>query len=293
MKAAYSTGVCSSVGIGASRGGRTVNEDNYLIYADGVATLRAGDGQRQEGIPGDGLMVAVADGMGGHAAGDVASEAAVRALTHLLMRASSPEDPEAALRGFVAAAHARLYDQAQAQKAGNMGTTLTVAWILDGIVSWVNVGDSRVYLQRGDRLQQLSCDQTRAELARRDGRPPPREPDALAQAFIFGSRGLGDDRALRLDEGKDTGSVRLQVGDRLLLCSDGVHGWLSTSGIDDALRAPGDLSQVAAGLVERAMRVGSDDNLTAVLVQVDALDTGEPEGGLPLDDIRTLVPDEG
>ena len=87
--------------------------------------------------------------------------------------------------------------------------------------------------------------------------------------------------------------MRLQVGDRLLLCSDGVHGWLSTSGIDDALRAPGDLSQVAAGLVERAMRVGSDDNLTAVLVQVDALDTGEPEGGLPLDDIRTLVPDEG
>lgn len=286
----YGIGVVCSLGIGPGAGGREWNEDNYLVYEGGRGRWRDGQGEATEEVPGSGLMIAVADGMGGHARGDIASLAAVRALTRLL-RSGEPEDPEDTLRRFVLHAHGRLYEQALAQGAGKMGTTLLAGWVLDGALSWVNVGDSRLYLLRGEGLAQLSRDQTRAEIAQRDGRPPPlRDPLALVQGFVFGSRGLGDDRSLRLDVGKDTGTVRLAVGDRLLLCSDGLHGVMDERALAELLRAGSSAQQSAEGLVAGALARGSDDNVTALVLTVDELT--ERSMPLPLQDVHTLVPVE-
>lgn len=285
----FDIGVSCSLGVGPERGGREWNEDNFLVFQQGIGRWRDGQVEATEAVSGEGVMVAVADGMGGHARGDIASLAAVRALLHLV-RAGAPDEPERALLRFVQHAHGRLYEQAAAQGAGKMGTTLTVAWIVGGVASWVHVGDSRLYLQRGEGLIQITRDQTRAELARRDGRPPPRDPDALVQGFVFGSRGLGDDRRLRLDPGHDTGTVRLAVGDRLLLCSDGLHGAVNDADLSQALADAATAGAAASALVDLAMERGSDDNITALVLSVDELERREQAPGAPLVDVQTLVP---
>lgn len=285
----YRIGVVCSLGVGPEGGGREWNEDNYLVFQDGRGRYRDGKGDAGEILPGNGVMIAVADGMGGHARGDIASLAAVRALTRLL-RAGLPEDPEEALRRFVQHAHARLYEQAMAQGVGKMGTTLTVAWVLDGEASWVQVGDSRLYLQRGESITQISRDQTRGEIAARDGRPPPRDPGALVQGFVYGSRGLGDDKSLRLDPGKDSGTLPLAIGDRLLLSSDGLHGVLHERVLGEILRTASDPEAAAEALVARALAQGTDDNLTALVLFVDEVDPRQTS--MPLADVHTLVPVE-
>ena len=283
-------GVRCSVGVGPQRGGRVLNEDNYLICQDRRARWREGDHEGEKVAEATGALVAVADGMGGHARGDLASAAAVRALA-ALPEAERPADPTTTLRNFLLDAHARLAGQAPAQGATNMGTTLTVGWILEGQLHWVHVGDSRLYLQRGEGLVLLTRDHTRGEFARRDSRPLPRDPGALAQGFVFGSRGLGDDRSLRIDAGVDTGTLRLAAGDRLLFSSDGLHAFVEEPRLNQLLREAWDAGVAAVALAEAAMASGSDDNVTALVVRVD--EVADPPLSIPLDDVVTLVPEEG
>ena len=223
-------------------------------------------------------MVVVADGMGGHDHGALASGAAVQALARLF-RGGRPADPELALHGFVLRAHRRLQDRARDRGAANMGTTLTVAWLLGDHVYWVHVGDSRLYIERDGTLQQLTRDHTRGEFASRDGRAQPVGAEALTQNFIFGSRGLGDDRGIRVDAGTDTGAMRLRVGDRLLLTSDGVHGFVATHRVAAVLQATRAPEAAARRVVEEALAAGSDDNITALVVAVDAIESDDAAGG--------------
>jgi serine/threonine protein phosphatase PrpC len=257
-------------GVGPERGGRARNEDNYLIAQDGRVRFRDGGAERRQLGAGVGLLCAVADGMGGHDNGELASAAAVQALLRLYDR-GRPHSAEDALLGFVQTAHARLRDRARARAAGNMGCTLTTLWAAERTLAWVHVGDSRLYLLRGGTLTQLSRDHTRGEFARRDSRPIPLAAHSLTQNFIFGSRNLGDDDLLRLDKGLDSGTLTLQVGDRLLLSSDGVHGPVPAAQLAEILQRAADPAQAALWLTDQAMANGGTDNTTALVVQVDAL----------------------
>ena len=151
-----------------------------------------------------------------------------------------------------------------------MGTTVMVAWLLHGTVSWVNVGDSRLYRFRDNNIELLTMDHTRNEFARRDGRAMvPDIGNHLAQNFIYGSRGLGDNSTLRIEAGLDTGTLPLEPGDVLLLCTDGL--WAFTDSLDLArvLAAQPDASKAAQELVDIAMSRGATDNITALVVAVD------------------------
>jgi PPM family protein phosphatase len=276
-KRAHDIGVVCTVGIGAPRGGRSSNQDNYLICAEGEARWREGEAEHIEPCEGVGTLLAVADGMGGHEHGELASAAAVQALARLYRR-GRPAHPETTLRGWALQAHRRLRERAQEAGVANMGTTLTVAWIIGDHAYWLQIGDSRLYHQRGELLRRLTRDHTRGEFARRDQRKPPRDPQFLAQNFIFGSRGLGDDEGIRLDAGLDSGQLRLQVGDRLLLCSDGLCALVPDHRIRDALREGMGTVSCAAWLVDRAIASGSDDNVTAMVVRVDSLEGPDPGG---------------
>lgn len=279
-----SVGVVCSVGVGQARGGRATNQDNYLVCRDGSVRWRDGDAEAVvPATSGQAMLFAVADGMGGHDDGDVASAAAVQAIARL-QQGEAPRQPEAYMRTFFLETHARV--RARVAQAGEvkMGTTLTVAWLFGSRAVWAHVGDSRLYHWREGRLTRITRDHTREEFAARDGRPPPTHPRYLAQNFIFGSRGLGNDAGLRIDRGIDTGAFTLRPRDRLLLSSDGLHGRLDDAQIAHGIASVPEPQACALALVERAIAHQSDDNLTAVVVRVDDVPDDD------VDEENTIVP---
>lgn len=280
------------MGIGAEHGGRKVNEDNYLVAMRGTCLYRDEKGESARlDTPGHGILVAVADGMGGHDQGEVASTAAVRALTRLWQK-GRPRDPERVLADWVPVAHDRMRAELVPEGRVNLGTTLTVAWIVGDRLGWVQVGDSRLYRMRSGSLWRVTRDQTHGEFAARDRREPGPNASYPAQTFIFGSRGLGQDGRVRLDPGLDTGTLTLAVGDRLLLCSDGICGFLDDDQIARALSATADPQEAADDLIDQAADRGSDDNLTALVIHVRSLPilSGAEDEDEDLPNADTLVP---
>ena len=267
-------GVVCSVGVGSDRGGRERNEDNYLVCRDGTAVWLEGDAEKVRPAQGEGVLLAVCDGMGGHEDGDVASTSAVRVLSKLY-RPGVPRDPPKALRRYILDSHRTLHWKAREQGPVTMGTTLTTAWLLHGAVHWAHVGDSRLYLFREDELTQLTDDQTRNAFRERDGRETSPQGDHLAQSFLYGSRGLGDNSRLRIEPGKDTGSRRLQDRDRLLLCTDGVHAAVDDTALRQLLADTSHPQAAAVACMERAIARGSTDNITALVVDVPRVERPE------------------
>jgi len=257
--------VLSDIGVGTARGGRERNEDSYLVCHDGRVRWLADGIEHEEEREGEGLLVAVFDGMGGHADGHVASATAARVLSKLYQPGTIPERPARVLSKYVQDAHRQLHTIAAARGQVRMGTTLTAAWLIDRRAAWVHVGDSRLYLMRDGKLTRMTTDQTRNEFARRDSRTPTSDGDRLAQNFIYGSRGLGENARLRLDWGVDSGQLDVLPGDRLLLCTDGITSALDDPTIETTLRAVGgDAAPLA--LKDRAVERDGRDNITALVL---------------------------
>ncbi len=261
----FQVSVLSDIGAGQERGGRERNEDSYLVCQDGHVRWLADGVEHEEHREGEGILVAVFDGMGGHADGHVASATAARVLSKLYQPGTIPERPARVLSKYVQDAHRQLHAKAVAQGSVRMGTTLTAAWVLDRRAAWVHVGDSRLYLLRDDKLSRLTTDHTQNEFARRDSRTPVSDGDRLAQTFIYGSRGLGGDERLRLDVGKDSGQLDLLAGDRLLLCTDGITSVLDDATIEATL-GEADVSAAPRSLLKLALDRESRDNVTALVV---------------------------
>ncbi len=261
-------GVVCTTGIGPDRGGRSRNEDNYLVCRSGQVRYRKAAAEEVRDAETHGVLLAIADGMGGHRDGDLASTAAVQAMSRLFKH-GPPSDPENTLREHVLTCHRRLRRKAAEHGPVRMGTTLTTAWVIGGRLAWTHVGDSRLYLCRGDTLETLTRDHTRGEFARRDGRPVGNDQGYLAQNFVYGSRGIGDDAAIRVDPGLDTGCFPLYPGDRLVLCSDGLCAFVDEERIHDVLRHRPEPQEAATTLMERAIAMGSDDNISVLVARVD------------------------
>ena len=264
----FTVGVVCDIGVGPELGGRERNEDNFLVCSDGKVWYHVNGVHTRVAQSGDGLLVAVCDGMGGHSDGDVASTTAAQ-VTAKLYQPGAPKRPAKVLLKYVHESHRQLHWAARSDGPVGMGTTLTAAWLLNGQACWVQVGDSRLYLHRTGRLKQLTTDQTRNEFARRDGRPQTPDGDHLAQTFIYGSRGLGDNAALRLDKGLDTGPEVLHRGDRLLLCSDGLTGCVDDARVCQTLIEHEEPQRAAEALLGLAVERGSRDNITILVVRVD------------------------
>lgn len=270
-------GVVCALGVGPHRGGRAENEDNYLVCQAGTARWLDGRTEHREAVEGEGVLLAVCDGMGGHRNGRLASTTAVRVLAKLYGSAR-PADPAANLLRYVREAHEQLHRRASENGPVRMGTTLTTCWIVGDTAAWAHVGDSRLYLFREGTLRLLTRDHTHNEFARRDGLPAV-EPDFLCQSFIFGSRGLGDDFALRLETGTDNGAEPLRPGDLLLLCSDGLSAVLDDAALAGLLAAHEDPQAAADALLVAALEAGSTDNVTALVARWQGPDEPEAPDG--------------
>ncbi|MFT5685623.1 MAG: serine/threonine protein phosphatase PrpC [Myxococcota bacterium] len=264
----YTVGLICSTGAPPSKGGRSQNEDNYLLCRSGEIRFRDGNTEKVLHRSGHGMLAAVADGMGGHRFGDLAAAAAVQALSRMFYR-ERPSDPESALHSFFLQGHRKLRARAIQGQMGDIGTTLAAVWLIDHHAYWAHVGDSRIYHLRGETFTRLTRDHTRGEFATRDGRAPPSHAGSLAQSFIFGSRGMGLDGDVRIDAGTDTGVQELMTGDYLLLCTDGLTSAVPDHRLASTLQEGREPSDCAAWLVERAIAAGSDDNITVMILRVD------------------------
>ena len=255
---AFYASVCSDVG--RSRGN---NEDNFSLMG---LTLpyesETGRFARRTDVAYEGV-VAVFDGMGGQDRGEVASRAAAE-LTEVWSADLCTLDP-AALTDFSRAANAKIC--AGMDEGSNMGSTLALAAIRDGLCTVANIGDSRVYLWRQGRLRRLSRDHTAAaqlidmgvldeDSARTDSRR-----HQLTQHL-----GIPEEEMVLQPE--IVPPFTLEAGDRLLLCSDGVTDGLSDRDLATLLAQDTSCDKMAGGIVDSAMLAGSRDNITAVVVKI-------------------------
>jgi protein phosphatase len=226
-------------------------------------------------------LFAVADGMGGAQAGELASNLAAAALRDEGSRGGGEDRVDE----LIQEANRRVYErQTQDSSATGMGTTMTVALVEDGRVAIGHVGDSRAYLIRDQRLEQLTEDHSLVAELVRSGKLSPEEAEAHPQRSVI-TRALGTDP----DVDVDTFSVETKPGDLFLLCSDGLTAMVDdTTILREVERNRGDLSAAAKALVKAANRGGGDDNITVVFFEIG-------EGGTTGDTapMVTLPPIEG
>jgi serine/threonine protein phosphatase PrpC len=208
-------------------------------------------------------LFAVADGMGGAKAGEVASALAADAVQE---SGNDGESGEARVAALIEEANRRVFRRAsEDREASGMGTTMTVALVEGDEVAIGHVGDSRAYLIRDGRLEQLTDDHSLVAELVRSGKLTPEEAETHPQRSVI-TRALGTEA----DVDVDTFSVRSAPGDLFLLCSDGLTSMVDDETILDAVeRNRAHLEEAAKALVNAANRGGGEDNITVVFFEVD------------------------
>jgi serine/threonine protein phosphatase PrpC len=211
---------------------------------------------------------AVADGAGGHAAGEVASGMLADALSHL-PEALEPDEALTQIRLAVAAVHTALREKAARRGDNIIASTLVVLLLRAGHFATLWCGDSRAYLLRSDALVQITRDHSLVQALIDQGAITPEEAEGHPQSnIIMRAIGAGEDSA-ELD--KAVGTV--EPGDIFLLCSDGLTKVLDDASIARLMSAP----DPAAALLDAALASGARDNVTAVVVRLPAMDEDRTE----------------
>jgi PPM family protein phosphatase len=218
-------------------------------------------GNNQDSVYAGPRLLAVADGMGGHAAGDVASKVVISALEHLDDDAPSGDMLQALREAvFEGSEHLREVIRESPQLEG-MGTTLTAILFAGSRLALCHVGDSRAYLVRDGQFSQITHDDTFVQTLIDDGRITAEEANSHPQRSLLL-------RALNGQEVEPDLSMReARDGDRYLLCSDGLSGVVSEETLAEALKDP-DPQSTADRLIELALRSGGPDNITVIVADV-------------------------
>jgi protein phosphatase len=233
---------------------RSRNEDSVVVY------------------PEQGIFV-VADGIGGASAGHIASRLATEIIGSRLLRQAPPrDDPEHAMLLIGAAveeANAAIFDQSRHKpECAGMGTTVVVGYAGDDWLAYAHVGDSRLYLLRGDKLRQLTNDHSFIQEVVDQGFFP-----SLDEARDYGinenvlTRAVGS--TSRVLVSVDT--IDLEVGDLYLACTDGLSGMVSPMDMLHYLATRGRLGTVADALLHMAQEGGGIDNITLAMMRVNAV----------------------
>ena len=219
---------------------------------------------QDSGYAGSNLFV-VADGMGGHAGGDVASSIAIAQLAELDRPFDSPAAAERALGEAITDTAAALIDTVAARpELAGMGTTVSALAMVDDYAVIAHIGDSRVYLYRDGALTQITTDHTFVQRLVDSGRITPEEARYPPRRSVL-MRVLGD---MSPNPEIDTFVMPTQPGDRWLLCSDGLCGVVPDTQTSKALAADLAPARTADALLKMALDAGAPDNVTIVLVDV-------------------------
>jgi protein phosphatase len=218
----------------------------------------------------DSPLFVVADGMGGHVAGDVASATAIEVIQN--HRGDIRADDPATLIATVREANRAIWDKSSNEpNLRGMGTTCTMI-LLDGTTAQVaHVGDSRGYRFRGEVLEQITDDHTLVGRLVREGKLKPEEAERHPQRSMI-TRALGVDEEVDVDQF----SIEVADGDRLLICSDGLTGMISEGVIARVFEQESDPQAAADRLVDLANEAGGEDNITVIVIDVGADQAAAP-----------------
>lgn len=244
------------------------NEDNYAVSAHLLS----------ESDPTPSIVAIVADGVGGHQAGEVASSLAVEMVSQIIAN-SDANQPQDTLEEAFSQANQAIYSHAtiNPENAG-MSTTAACAWVIGDRLYLASMGDSRIYLRRGENFIQLTVDHTWVQEAIESGILTPEQAKSHPNAHLIrrylGSKqpAIPDFRLHLRPEESDQQSVtnqgmRLESGDTLLLCSDGLTDLVSDDEINAALGNQ-TLQNALDGLIELANKRGGHDNITIIGIQI-------------------------
>ena len=207
-------------------------------------------------------LYGVADGMGGHLAGDIASKMTGELLTQALTGLEPRTDT---LAQCVENINAQVYDRQKSDEAlRGMGTTLTVLWEAEDAVFVAHIGDSRAYLLRNGELRQVTDDHSVVAEMMREGLLTEEEASRHPYRHMI-TRAVGTDQLVTAD----ILTFDKQPGDRWLICSDGLSGCVPTADLTENLTSF-DLPEAADRLLQLALTRGGQDNITLVLTEVPA-----------------------
>jgi len=228
-----------------------------------VGKIRANN--QDSGYAGGRLFV-VADGMGGHAGGDVASAMAIKRIAETDIQYPSARDAEFALRSALLAANTLLAETVfDHQELTGMGTTVSAILRVGDEAAIAHIGDSRIYLLRDDELTQITADHTFVQRLVDSGRITPEEAAVHPRRSVL-MRVLGDvDASPEID----TTVHDLRPGDRWLLCSDGLSGYVTDDKMFTVLTTIPDPDAAAHRLVKESLDQGAPDNVTVIVVDID------------------------
>jgi len=220
---------------------REVNEDSFLVHEP---------------------LFVVADGMGGHVAGDIASSTAVDTIKEQSPSASAQDLNT--LAGLVLTANSRIWEKSQSDPTlRGMGTTCTLLMLDSSKAHFAHVGDSRAYLLRGGTLTQITEDHTLVGRMVKEGRLAAEDAERHPQRSIV-TRALGVDSEVEVD----LITVDVVEGDRILICSDGLSSMLDFDSIAATLNEESDPQIAAERLVDAANEAGGEDNITVVIIDM-------------------------
>jgi serine/threonine protein phosphatase PrpC len=261
---------------------RDQNEDSYAVFRMGRFLERVASN-----IPEDALsshheesswLLAVADGLGGHSGGEVASRTALISFMQLILRSprwalrlDDPATREADIAALFKRARAYLagvHDALRARAASDtelegMGTTLTTAYSVGNDLFVVHVGDSRAYLLRGGKLRRITRDHTLAQSYADQGLIPQAEVESHELGHVLTrAMGAGDSHPE-----SEIHHLDLMHDDRILLCSDGLTRCVPESDVTSLLSAFSDSAGACRALVDRALALGGTDNITAIVAR--------------------------
>lgn len=229
---------------------RSMNQDSIFFTDEPIGPL--------------GNLYIVADGMGGHKAGDVASRTAIEAATEYI-RESETGNPVSLLKRAIIYANDKVYRLAQSdpEDYAGMGTTFVAAVVEDGVMYVANIGDSRLYTAGSD-IRQITMDHSLVEelirsgqLDRNMGRNHP-EKNIITRAL-----GIAENVV------PDFFEVELSADDRILLCSDGLSNMIEDDELYDIINETDSLEATGKKLVDRANYYGGRDNISAIVVAID------------------------
>lgn len=257
---------------------------SHLVVAS--ASLKGRRGRNEDRVlarilPGeqDTAMIAVADGMGGHEAGDVAAELAIRNLTRLIKkRGFDTRSPETSHREIYADINKRILKTARRVDRMGMGTTLVSVLLRDGRVAIAHVGDSRAYRLDEREMVCLTEDHSVVQDAVRRGIAQANEAASAGFSHAL-TQAMGTDEEVSPDFRLEEVPSPSEPGHVYLVCSDGLWGALESPAIEQIVRRTATVEEAANALVGAALGAGSEDNISAALLEIGPF----PRSPVPLE----------